>query len=547
MTRRLFALAILPILLAAAADAGIDPDVLARQAIEAYGNKDYARSADLFAAAIDAGGQGAELFYNAACASALAGRTDAAFALLDRAAAAGYDTAAQIAKDGDLVTLHEDARWPMLLQKLETAARRRKLMWDNPLFETAYREVLPENERIAGVSRLWAEAKFNFVNFDLAPDLDWDAIYLKYLALARREQTTKEYYQLLAAMAANLRDGHSGVWAPKELWPDVYAKPALKTLLVENRVVIADVYDTGLQRDGLERGMEVVAVDGRPVKEYAETRIAPYESASTAHDLLSRTYESSLLQGSASAPVVLTLQDGAGRIFERRVPRLSMPDRRKVVNEPGFEIRMLPGGVAWIVLRTFDNGAVAEEFAARFSEIASAKALVLDVRENGGGDSGIGYRILACLTAKPFRTSRWRTRDYRPAHRAWGRAEAVFEGEAGTVEPNGKLSYAGPVAVLTSARTYSAAEDFVAAFDAMKRGTIVGEPTGGSTGQPLLFDLPGGGTGRVCTKHDSYPDGREFVGVGISPHVLARPSLKDLREGRDTVLEAAVSALHDKR
>lgn len=57
--------------------------------------------------------------------------------------------------------------------------------------------------------------------------------------------------------------------------------------------------------------------------------------------------------------------------------------------------------------------------------------------------------------------------------------------------------------VLTSARTYSAAEDFVVAFDAMKRGTIVGEPTGGSTGQPLLFVLPGGGTGRVCTKRDS--------------------------------------------
>jgi hypothetical protein len=61
------------------------------------------------------------------------------------------------------------------------------------------------------------------------------------------------------------------------------------------------------------------------------------------------------------------------------------------------------------------------------------------------------------------------------------------------------------VLVLTSARTYSAAEDFVVAFDAMQRGRIVGEATGGSTGQPLLFDLPGGGKARICTKRDSYP------------------------------------------
>lgn len=42
------------------------------------------------------------------------------------------------------------------------------------------------------------------------------------------------------------------------------------------------------------------------------------------------------------------------------------------------------------------------------------------------------------------------------------------------------------VVVLTSPRTYSAAEDFASAFDVMRRGLIVGEPTGGSTGQPLF-------------------------------------------------------------
>jgi carboxyl-terminal processing protease len=97
--------------------------------------------------------------------------------------------------------------------------------------------------------------------------------------------------------------------------------------------------------------------------------------------------------------------------------------------------------------------------------------------------------------------------------------------------------------LLVGPRTFSAGEDFTVAFDAMRRGKIVGEPTGGSTGQPLFFTLPGGGSARVCTKRDSYPDGREFVGRGIQPHIVVHPTVSDFRAGRDTVLEAALREL----
>ena len=109
--------------------------------------------------------------------------------------------------------------------------------------------------------------------------------------------------------------------------------------------------------------------------------------------------------------------------------------------------------------------------------------------------------------------------------------------------PSDSRRFDKPVVVLTTARTFSAAEDFVVLFDAMKRGKIVGEPTAGSTGQPLSFPLPGGGGGRVCTRRDTYPDGKEFIGVGVMPDVLVRPTLADVRAGRDTVLERALEVL----
>jgi carboxyl-terminal processing protease len=98
------------------------------------------------------------------------------------------------------------------------------------------------------------------------------------------------------------------------------------------------------------------------------------------------------------------------------------------------------------------------------------------------------------------------------------------------------------VLLLTSANTFSAAEDAVVLFATSKRGLIVGEPSGGSTGQPLLFNLPGGGMARVCTKHDSFPDGKEFVGIGVKPDIAAHLTREDLLHGTDSVLAAALKA-----
>lgn len=66
---------------------------------------------------------------------------------------------------------------------------------------------------------------------------------------------------------------------------------------------------------------------------------------------------------------------------------------------------------------------------------------------------------------------------------------------------------------------------------------------GGSTGQPLAFKLPGGGSARIWMKRDAYPDGREFVGVGIQPQVVVAETIVDVRARRDDALEEAVGII----
>ncbi len=505
---------------------------------------DYETAASLYMQAANCDELNSGLLFNSACAASLAGWNDDAFALLDRAIDAGYSNADHLSKDSDLESIRNDPRWAAVVERTANAASRIKAFWDSDALVGEYIEILPEDLRIAGLSRLWSEVKFNFANFDLVPDVDIDALYLEFLPRVRAASKTGDYYLVLMEFIASLRDGHTNAYPPRAAVDQFLAGPAIRTRLVEDKVLVIRVDDESLRKAGLTVGLEIVSVDGVPAIEYGNMKIRPWQASSTSQDSDVRTFDYHYLAGAAGTTITLELQDAKGKRSTRQVKRLSGEERKAFpTSRPAFSMHRLPGNILHIELNTFNIPTAYEEFLAKFGEISKADALILDIRNNGGGNSAWGWNILSMLTDKPFETSHWETRLYRPVYRAWRRGEAVYRSTPGSSQAHGTNHYEGPVIVLTSPRTFSAAEDFSVTFDAMNRGRIVGEATAGSTGQPLYVRLPGGGSARICAKRDRYPDGTEFIGIGIQPDIETAPTVADLRSGRDTVLERALEVL----
>jgi carboxyl-terminal processing protease len=425
-------------------------------------------------------------------------------------------------------------------------AKYTEAMWNSPSMKTPYAEEISEDLRIAGLSRFWSEVKYNFAFPEKLAMLDWDALYVSFIPKVRAARSTIEYYQILQELCAKLQDGHTKILMPQEYWKNSAGQPGLRTRLIENRALVNRILDPELGKQGIAKGMEIVKIDGLSTRSYAEKYVIPRESSSTPQYLDILAFERSLLDGLASKPVQLTLKTENGRTIERTVPRLTFPELTKLDPNPrpkSFEFRMLPGNIAYVALNSFQDDETADEFFRHFAEFAAAESMIIDLRQNGGGNSNVGYRIMAALAKEPFIGSRWSTRDYKPAFRSWGRPDRMYTEAAERVPVDRDHHYAGRVVVLASARTFSAAEDFLVAFDQSGRGMIMGEPSGGSTGNPLYFKLPGGGGALVCSKHDSYADGREFVGVGVQPRIVVHPTVADYRAGRDTVLERAVAEI----
>ncbi|MDJ0366534.1 S41 family peptidase [Hymenobacter sp. H14-R3] len=205
-------------------------------------------------------------------------------------------------------------------------------------------------------------------------------------------------------------------------------------------------------------------------------------------------------------------------------------------------LRFLPGNMAYLQVNELATDAGFKRFVAAFDSIKTTRALIIDLHQNGGGSFENGFNILSYLTSQPYRAGSYQSRIYSAVGRARGagvRFRGAGRGRAlpgrgpalrGPVQ-NQYLGPGGPnkrytklVAVRMSGETFSAAEDFCAAYVGLKRGALVGEATGGIRA-------------RVCTKRYAYPDGTEWNGIGSVPTVAA------LQAGRAPVLEAALRTL----
>jgi len=476
-----------------------------------------------------------DILYNLTCAHTLNHNYDSALFYLTKAVDAGFMNYDQLMRDSDLDSIRTTKEFNQILDRALRASK----FWKAPAFSTEYREDLPEDEKLAGLARFWMEVKLNFVFFDQVPGLDWDSLYMAFIPLVKETNSTLEYLRVLQKMCSYLNDGHTGITGPRQLWPSVWSNPGVSTGLVEDKVVITDVTNDSLRQTGIHEGMEITKINGLPAKEYAERFVRPYMRASSPQGFDVQTYAYYLLSGKDGEPVELSLVDGNGKNTDVTLLRkYGFPDN------PAAEFSMLDGNIAYFNIRSFSDNSVNTKFDSLFDTIKDSKGLIIDLRTNGGGSSGVGYGILDHLTDTTFATFKVAVRLYSPQKRQQGRAES-WETNSVDYPPNGLDLFKGPVAVLAGAKSASAAEDFLVAFDYMNRGPIIGEPSFGSTGQPLTFGLPGGILGRVCMKRCSYPDGREFIGVGVQPDILVRQTVADLRNNRDAALEKAEAYIRD--
>jgi C-terminal processing protease CtpA/Prc len=194
---------------------------------------------------------------------------------------------------------------------------------------------------------------------------------------------------------------------------------------------------------------------------------------------------------------------------------------RKMIENDHCAIRkaeVLADQIGYFKLDAFPDVSICgQQVMAALAAINRSKAVIFDLRDNRGGDPEMTFMIAAYLFDHP---EYW----FNPRE-----ATTVASWTHSPVEGNRLADK--PVYVLTSARTWSGAEQFSFDLKMLKRATIVGETTGGGAHAGVFYRIDDHfGMGIPVVKAINPFAKNDWAEVGVEP---------DVKVAADQALKAA--------
>lgn len=180
------------------------------------------------------------------------------------------------------------------------------------------------------------------------------------------------------------------------------------------------------------------------------------------------------------------------------------------------KLEILDGNIGYLDLRYFTGAREAGSTAtAAMNFLANTDAVIIDLRKNGGGDPATIQFISSYFLEEYTHLNSFENRGEHSLQQFWTLPYVP-----------GQSMYDKDLYILTSRRTFSAAEEFTYDMKNLKRATLVGETTGGGAhpggfqivNDDFLVWVPTGRAVNPITKTN-------WEGKGIDPHIKVSQEL----------------------
>jgi C-terminal processing protease CtpA/Prc len=335
----------------------------------------------------------------------------------------------------------------------------------------------------------------------------------------RQPMTEREFFAVVQPAVALVRCGHTRLEtsAALEEWTDRQPAPYLPFRLWADAEKLY-VLSNGSTDASIEPGDELTAINGVPA-----ARLLAAAKQVISADGYNETWKYDQLNAFGGSqlkrfalhglgirePFALTLRRSDGRTLEKTVRRKPSPDggashASPPPDPPARTFSVLPEAVGLLTIRGFSYSDAKAFHQGVFKELQDKKIqnLIIDLRENTGGNGDDADDLMAYLVDRPFQSAveSWakvrhpespsfaryldpRTRklfldNNKYASTRGGRYYFANAG-VGTLQPHRQHHFGGAVYLLTSGRTFSSAALFAASLKAQRTITVIGQETGG--------------------------------------------------------------------
>lgn len=325
--------------------------------------------------------------------------------------------------------------------------------------------------------------------------------------------TPMQLYRVAAPIVAMIGDGHTNMVFPNK---SVFTKelkrfPVYVDVLTDGSMICTSSLDSIIGRGDKILSINNISADS------IVTAMMPFVSGESPHFRISRIDSMfpslfQMLYASDKYDVRYQPKDAA-KVLSHTFPATTWDEIKKRCQStksdrkhPDYSYSVDSiNNVAVMDFRSFSDIERMEHFAdSMFTDLADKRIsnLIIDIRNNGGGHSGVGDVLLRYISPEPFiQMDKALVRITPLSAKLLGRDDVgpmfVFQ-EADTahyIKPRSiqEGHYAGDVYLLTSNKTFSSAGSFAWAFKECGMGKVIGEETGGMNvcyGDILKYTLP---------------------------------------------------------
>ena len=196
-----------------------------------------------------------------------------------------------------------------------------------------------------------------------------------------------------------------------------------------------------------------------------------------------------------------------------------------------LQYRKLDDNIGYVYCSSFQNGIGDGNLDEVLYYLAPCTGLILDVRDNGGGQLTMAEKLAARFTGESICVG-YMSHKTGPGH------DDFSEPKEQILKPSSGIRWHKKVVVLANRGVFSAASEFVKYMKCCPNVTVVGDRTGGGAGMPMSSELPNGWAVRfsACPMYDKDMRCTEF---GIEPDYNVGLTDDDFRRGEDTIIEFA--------
>jgi hypothetical protein len=191
--------------------------------------------------------------------------------------------------------------------------------------------------------------------------------------------------------------------------------------------------------------------------------------------------------------------------------------------------------IGYIYYGSFNESILESELNKIFETFKTCKAIIVDVRDNGGGSLTNSDRFASRFLDKKTLCGYIQHKTGK-GHHDFSKPYPLY------LEPSRGDLWLKPVILLTNRRCFSAANNFVSKMRVLPNVQTLGGSTGGGSGFPFMSELPNGWRIRFSTS-PILDINRQQTELGIEPDIPVELAAEDVENGRDTLVEEAIRLL----